>query len=248
VRTIVVDDRAALDRVAADLVTRWLTERPDAVVVPALGRSALGVYAELGRRVADGSLDTSRITLAQLDAYLGIGADDPRSLFAWLVRDVAAPLRVDAARIIRLPGDATDPTRAADAHAAAIAAHGGIDIAILGLGPNGHLGFNEPPSPVDAPTRIVELTPDSLASSATYWGDLAIPERALTIGMRELLAARHTLLVVEGDRKRTILRRLLTEPPSPALPGSLLRDRPTVIAIVDRAAWPPDLPVPMAAA
>ena len=116
---------------------------------------------------------------------------------------------------------------------------------ILGLGPNGHLGFNEPPSPADAPTRAVELTPASLASCVTYWGpSLPVPRRALTIGMRELLAARRILLVVQGPAKRSILTRLLTESPSADLPGSFLRDLDQAVLLADTAAWPPAVPEP----
>jgi glucosamine-6-phosphate deaminase len=245
-RILVVDDPPAVDRAGADLVAGWLGDRPDALVVPALGRSALGIYDELGRRrAATGEPATSGLTLAQLDAYVGIGPDDPRSLYAWLLRAVAAPLGVPADRVLRLAGDAADPAAAARAHGAAIAARGGIDVAILGLGPNGHLGFNEPPAPADAPSRLVELTAASRASSATYFdapGEM--PSHALTVGMRELLAARRILLVVQGPAKRPILRALLTGPVTPELPGSLLRDVSAAVLLADRAAWPDDIPVP----
>ena len=247
-RTLEVDDQAAIDGAGADLVAAWLAERPDALMVPALGHSALGVYAGLGRRVRDGALDASRVTLAQLDAYGGIAADDARSLYGWLLRDVAAPLALPPAQVLRLPGDARDPHAAAREHADAIARHGGIDVAVLGLGPNGHLGYNEPPSPADAPTRVVRLAPASLASAVAYCGPLPVPEWALTIGMRELLAARHTLLVVSGERKREVLRRVLGESPTPDVPASLLREAGgSVTVLSDRAAWPAELPVPAAA-
>jgi glucosamine-6-phosphate deaminase len=242
-RTLVVHDAATLDRVGAELVAAWLDGIAAPVVVPALGRSALGIYAELGRRRLAGAFDASGLTLVQLDSYTGIAPEDPRSLYGWLLRDVAAPLGVSPGQVVRLPGDTDDPDAAAAGHAATIDRLGGIDLAILGLGPNGHLGFNEPPSPADAPTRTVELTPASLASCATYWGpSLPVPRRALTIGMRELLAARRILLVVQGSAKRSILTRLLTETPSPDLPGSYLRDLGHAVLLADAAAWPSTMP------
>jgi glucosamine-6-phosphate deaminase len=244
-RTVVVDDPSTLDRAGADIVASWVRAIDAPVVVPALGRSALGIYAELGRRRLAGTFDASAMTLVQLDSYTGIAPEDPRSLYGWLVRDVAGPLGVPHGRVVRLPGDTGDPDAAAAEHAATIDRMGGIDVAILGLGPNGHLGFNEPPSPADAPTRAVELTPASLASCATYWGpSLPVPRLALTIGMRELLAARRILLVVQGAAKRPILTRLLTDTPSEDLPGSLLRDLDQVVLLADRDAWPPTLPEP----
>jgi glucosamine-6-phosphate deaminase len=244
-RMLVVDDAATIDRAGAQLVAAWLDGIAAPVVVPALGRSALGIYAELGRRRLAGTLDASRMTLVQLDSYTGIAPEDPRSLYGWLLRDVAAPLGVSHAQVIRLPGDTGDPDAAAVAHAATIERLGGIDLAILGLGPNGHLGFNEPPSAADAPTRAVDLTPASLASCATYWGpSLPVPRRALTIGMRELLAARRILLVVQGPAKRSILTRLLTHSPSPDLPGSFLRDLDQAVLLADSRAWPATVPEP----
>jgi glucosamine-6-phosphate deaminase len=112
---------------------------------------------------------------------------------------------------------------------------GGYDLAVLGLGPNGHLGFNEPPSAVDAPTRVVDLTPESLVSNAVYWGD-DVPRRALTAGMDLIMEARTVLVIVSGAHKQAILTRMLEGEPSPLCPASLLRRRERVIVAADRAA------------
>jgi glucosamine-6-phosphate deaminase len=114
-----------------------------------------------------------------------------------------------------------------------------LDLAILGLGPNGHLGFNEPPSSRWAPTRGVELSPITIQANANYWGDDAdVPARAVTMGMAQLLSARTIVLVVSGEGKRTILRRALEGPIDPRVPASFLRAaRGEVTVIVDRAAW-----------
>ncbi len=107
---------------------------------------------------------------------------------------------------------------------AAVAAAGGFELAILGLGPNGHLGFNEPPIERDAPTRLVPLTPESIRSNARYWGDEDdVPREALTCGLASILAARQVLLVVSGPHKREILRRTLTAPPTADVPASWLQ-------------------------
>ncbi len=113
---------------------------------------------------------------------------------------------------------------------------GGLDLAILGLGPNGHLGFNEPPSPADAPTRLLDLTPASLVSNATYWGELSVPGQAITAGMDVILAARQVLLLVGGAHKRAVLRSALEGEQTPDLPASLLRRSPLTV-IADEAAW-----------
>jgi glucosamine-6-phosphate deaminase len=213
-------------------------------LMPALGESALGVYRELGRRRQAGELGTEHWRLVQLDEYLGVDEADPRALIGWLRRDVARPLGVADDAIVRLPGDATDPGAACRAYDAAVDAAGGIDVAVLGLGPNGHLGFNEPPSPADEPTRVVELAAASLESNARYWPGLAVPAWALTAGMPAILAARRVLLVVTGAHKRSIVRRLLEGPIGPELPASFLRSHGAATLLIDEAAWPPELAAP----
>ena len=239
-----------LTAVGAGLVRDGLAAagRPDPTLMPALGTSALGVYAGLGEPAAAGDADPTGLRLVQLDEYLGLEPDDPRSLAGWLRRDVAAPLGVPNDRIITLPGDAPDPEVACRDYDAAVAAAGGIDVAVLGLGPNGHLGFNEPPSPADAPTRAVDLTPESVESNARYWPDHEVPRRALTAGMPTILAARRIVLVVTGARKREILRRLLIGPVGPDLPASYLRECAAATLLADDEAWPADVPRPVVAA
>ena len=128
-----------------------------------------------------------------------------------------------------------------------IVARGGIGLAVLGLGPNGHIGFNEPGSPFDAPTRPVRLTAESVASNAAYWGGPeAVPRRAQTLGMALLGAAERAILLVSGVRKRAILRRMLFGPIGPDLPATLLRTMPRVTVIADRDAMAedPNAPAP----
>ena len=234
-----------LDELGAEIVAGWLVETLDAAVLAAVGTSPLGVYARLAERHAGGRLDATRARLVQLDEYVGVGEDDPRSLFGWLLRDVARPLEIDRTRVLRIAGDSEDPVAEAARHDAAIEAAGGLDISILGLGPNGHLGFNEPPSGLAASTRVVELSEASLASNARYWGSReAVPRRAITVGMDRLLGARRTLLIVKGASKQAILRRVVTEPVSDVVPASHLRSVPGVVLLADTEAWPRDVPVP----
>jgi glucosamine-6-phosphate deaminase len=237
---------ADIDAVGAATVRDALADagRDAATLMPALGSSALGIYRALGRLGKRGELDTGRLRLVQLDEYLGVAADDPRSLIGWLRRDVAAPLGVPDARIIRLVGDTGDDAAACRAYDAAVADAGGIDVAILGLGPNGHLGFNEPPSAADAPTRRVALTIESLASNARYWPGAEVPTEALTAGMSTVLAARRIVLVVTGARKQAILERMLSGPVGDHLPASFLRGVEAATLLADDDAWPASLARP----
>ena len=238
-RLVVTEDYASLSRTGAGMVADIIAARPEAAVVPATGDTPMGVYAELAGRRARGELDASRLRVFQLDEYLDVGADDPRSLYGWLLRSFALPLGVPEANVARLRGDVDDVEAACAAYERAVEEAGGFDLAILGLGPNGHLGFNEPPSEPSAPTRVVGLTEASLDSNARYWGGRhRVPRGAVTAGMARLLSARHVLLVVSGAHKSDILRRTVTGPPTPEVPASLLQLAADVTVLADRAAWP----------
>lgn len=246
-RLIVADDYDALSRSAADELATVVAGNPTAAVLVATGNTPMGMYAELAERRRRGQFDASRLRAVQLDEYLGLAPDDRRSLYGWMRRSFVEPLGIPGGNVLRLPGDADDPDAACVAFEAAIGALGGIDVAILGLGPNGHLGFNEPPAAADSPTRVIDLTPESVASNGPYWGGTdQVPRRALTVGMRVLLAARLTLLVVSGAHKRDILTQTITGPVTPDVPASLLQAAPNVVVVADRAAWGslPSRPIP----
>jgi glucosamine-6-phosphate deaminase len=184
-----------------------------------------------------GAFDPSRLRIFQLDGYLGLALDDPRSLYGWLKRSFIDPLNIAPAQVIMLPDDTTDPEATCKAFDDAVAQAGGFDLSVLGLGPNGHLGFNEPPSPATATTRRVQLTEASIESNARYWGGRdKVPHEAITCGMKQLLAAKQTLLVVSGARKVNILKATMEGPITPEVPASLLRTASNVTVIADRAA------------
>jgi glucosamine-6-phosphate deaminase len=234
-RIIIVEDAAELATRAADEIALEIVQKPDLSVLAATGNTPMGCYAELASRKKMGTLDPSRVRVAQLDEYLGVRDDDPRSLYRWLETSLTAPLEVTSDRLIRFHGDVDDAEADCREFDLSVAAWGGIDLSVLGLGPNGHLGFNEPPSAPDAPTRVVTLTPESLASNAGYWGGLPVPSRAVTAGMDLILSSRRVLLLISGKHKREILRRTLYEAPTPNVPASLLQNANLTI-IADRAA------------
>ena len=235
---IIVDDYEALSRAGASWLIEAIREKPDAAIVAATGYTPMGMYIELAQLRFRGLIDTSRLRVFQLDAYLGLAPDDPRALFGWTRRSFIEPLGIMEANVVRLAGDASDPWKACRRYETAVREAGGFDISILGLGPNGHLGFNEPPTLPDAPTRVVDLTPESIISNARYWGgEEQVPRQALTCGMDLLLAARRTLLLVSGTHKHQILRRAIEGPQTPDVPASYLQSIPNVTVLADQAAW-----------
>ena len=235
---IIVDDYDALSRAGAGWLIEAIRKQPDAAIVAATGDTPMGMYIELAQLHLRGLIETSRLRVFQLDAYVGLAPEDPRALFGWTRRSFIEPLGIAAKNVVRLAGDAPDPLESCRRYEAAVCEVGGFAISILGLGPNGHLGFNEPPSSPDAPTRLVNLTPESILSNAHYWGgEDQVPRQALTCGMDLLLAARRTLLLVSGAHKHEVLHRAVEGPQTPEVPASYLRSAPNVTVIADRAAW-----------
>ena len=207
---------AELARQAADFVAALVTRKPDARLLIATGNTPMPAYAELARRQPD----FSQVWALQLDEYVGVSDDDPRSLYGWMQRSFVEPLGIE--QVLRFDPD-LEPQAACEDYVRRVDELGGIDLAILGLGPNGHLGFNEPPSEPEAATRVVTLSEESLASNAPYWGELEVPRHALTAGMDLILGARTALLLVTGAHKRDILQRTLHGPLTPEVPASYLR-------------------------
>ena len=226
------------DEAVADVLAGAIAERPDAVLLLATGNTPIGGFRVLARRAAEGAVDLSAVRVVQLDEYVGVPDDDRRSLYGWLEREFLTPLGVAAERVTRFHVAAPEGVDAScRAMEAAIADLGGLDLALLGVGPNGHLGFNEPPSPADAPTREVPLAPASIVSNAVYWGgEDAVPRTAVTVGMAPIVAAREVALVVRGAHKRGILQQTLHGPETPDVPASLARRAARLTVVADEAA------------
>jgi glucosamine-6-phosphate deaminase len=232
----IVEDHERLSVVAADVIAEVIATDPRAAIAVATGETPMGAYAELARRRAAGSLDTSLLRPFQLDDYVGIDVDDPRSLLGWTLRSFAGPLGIPRDRVVAIPTEG-DLAAGCAAYDRAVAEAGGFALAILGIGSNGHVAFNEPPSDTDAPTREVALSVETVAANARYWDGRPVPVSAVTVGMRQLLAASTALLLASGPAKRAILRRALEGPVTPDVPASLLRRGGHLIVIADRAAW-----------
>lgn len=242
-RLIVAQDYNAMSRRAAQMVAKLVRAKPEAAVMVPTGDTPRGFYAELAAIHRRDEFDVSRLRVFQLDEYLGVGARDPNSFQTWITRAFLDPLGIAASRLVRLPGDADDAAAACRAYDERMRSAGGCDIAVLGLGWNGHLGFNEPPADPASPTRVVALSAETVASNGRYWGASAtVPNQALTCGMANILAARHKLVLVSGERKREILRRVVTGPVSPETPATYLKASDQVTVLADAAAWP--WPVP----
>ena len=235
----VVPDAPTMSALAADIVTDVLRAKPDAVVSLPTGSTPLGMFDVLAARAARGEIDFSRSHLFCLDEYIGVTPDDPNSLTGWLQAAFIDRVGIPPAQVHALPATVPDLLDAAAEYERALAARGGLDLAVLGLCPNGHIAYNEPGSAVDSRTRVVELTAESREQARAYWaGQVPVPERALTIGVATLLEAKQIVLLVSGEAKAAMLRRTLEEPMNREVPASWLRlagPRLQIVADADAA-------------
>lgn len=240
----IVADGDAVGRRGAEIVAEAVAANLKAVLAVPTGSTPLPMFAELVSRVKKGGLDLSRVHLFTLDEYVGMPPDRPNSLTGWLTQEFLDPAGIDPARRHLIPATADDPMRAAEAYEAELAALGGLDLAVLGLGPNGHVAYNEPGAPVESRTRVVRLTPGSVEQAAGYWPEEdPVPSLAMTMGVATLLEARQLVLIVSGEGKAEMLRRTLRDAPGSAVPASWLRlagNRLRVIADEAAASRLPD--------
>src|SRR5215211_4656354 len=206
----VFPDSSTASEAAADVVSALIRGKPDAAISFPTGSTPLRMFDVLAARAARAEIDLTRATVFCLDEYVGVTVEDPNSLTRWLRDEFLQRIGILPDRLHSLPVNADNLIAAASAYEEAIAASGGLDLAILGLGPNGHIGYNEPGSGADSRTRVIDLTPESRNQASAYWeGALAIPDRAMTMGVTTLLESKQLVLLVTGQAKADILRRTL---------------------------------------
>jgi glucosamine-6-phosphate deaminase len=233
----IVADYDAMSLRAADIVTETLTCKPDCALCLPTGNTPLGMFKLLIERIKSGHLDVSRAQFFLLDEYVGIDDDDPESLTRWLKAEFLTPAGIPEAHIHELPTMADNLAEAARKYEEHLAAHGGFELAVLGLGGNGHIAYNEPGSARDSRTRVLTLTEESIEQARGYFEGRTVPTQAISAGVATLLEARNIVLLVSGDSKAEIVRDALYGPQTADVPASFLQlagDR--VEAVVDQAA------------
>lgn len=235
---VICPDAAAVGREAAEVVARVVRQRgADVVLGVATGSSPLALYEALAQMVAAGELDLTRARAFALDEYVGLPEGHPESYAQVIARTVTEPLRMNP-DLVRCPdGFADDVYAAADEYEAAIAEAGGIDVQILGVGANGHIGFNEPTSSLMSRTRPMVLTPRTRRDNARFFDNPEqVPKHCLTQGLGTIMDARETVLVAHGEGKAEAIAGVVEGPITTMCPGSVLQSHPRVTIVVDEAA------------
>lgn len=232
---VIVENAPAAGALVADEIVRLITAKPDAVLGLATGSTPLPVYEALAPRVA--GIDVSRVRGFALDEYVGIDPAHPESYRSVITREVVEPLGLDPA-LIRTPNGQIDGVEhAGDDYEAAIEAVGGVDLQILGIGTDGHIGFNEPGSSFASRTRVKTLTEQTRKDNARFFDRIDdVPMHCITQGLGTILRARHLVLLAFGAGKAKAVAAAVEGPVSAMLPGSAIQLHEHVTVVVDEAA------------
>ena len=221
-------ERAALH------VMELLERKPEAAIALPSGNTPLGLYRRLGELHVAGRLSCARARFFNLDEFVGKSLDDPQSYGAFLWRHVFRPLATETGRVRLLRGDAPDLAAECRSFDQAIWEAGGLDLAILGLGANGHMAFNEPGSGWDSVTREVELAESTRrAQHGLFAQPSDVPCRGLTIGVRTIRAAKAILLLVSGSGKADAIAAMRRAKPDTNWPVTAILNHPRLTILVD---------------
>lgn len=234
---VIFPDAGAASVHAADVVEHQLATRPDSVLGMATGSTPEAMYAELARRHREAGLDFSAVTTFNLDEYIGLPPEHPESYHSYMQRHFISKVNVDPARIHIPDGQAAHPPTECDEYEAAIAAAGGIDLQILGIGSDGHIGFNEPSSSLGSRTRIKTLTRETVEDNARFFDSPDdVPRHVLTMGVGTILESRELLLLAFGEKKAEAIKRAVEGPVTGTCPASVLQFHRKARVILDDGA------------
>ena len=230
-------DYKDMSRKAANIISAQVIMKPNCVLGLATGGTPVGAYAQLVEWYNKGDLDFSEVTTVNLDEYRGLPKEHPESYWSFMHKNLFDHVNIRP-EAVHLP-DGTNPD-AADACAQyneVIHSVGGIDLQLLGLGPNGHIGFNEPGEAFELETHVVNLTENTIEANARFFASKdEVPRKAITMGIKSIMQARHILVVVSGADKADIVKAAFTGPVTPKVPASILQMHPNVSLVGDAAA------------
>ncbi|RFA18815.1 glucosamine-6-phosphate deaminase [Subtercola boreus] len=234
---VVVSDQEAAGDLAAHIILDTIRRRPEAVLGLATGSTPLSTYRRLAQQVKERSLDVSHVRGFALDEYVGLPHDHPESYRSVITRDVVVPVGLNPSQIHVPDGALAGIEHAGADYEGSIADAGGIDVQLLGIGTDGHIGFNEPGSSFASLTRVKTLSEQTRRDNARFFDDQDdVPMHCITQGLATILRAGHLVLLAFGEGKAEALAGAVEGPVSASNPGSAIQLHPRVTVIADEAA------------
>ena len=227
----------AMSRRAANILSAQVILKPDSVLGLATGSTPVGMYRQLVNWYEKGDIDFSQVHTVNLDEYRGLAPDHDQSYRYFMQQNLFDHINVRPENTNVPNGLASDPEAECRRYNEVIAGLGGIDLQVLGMGHNGHIGFNEPEEAFELETHVVDLTENTIQANARFFASKdEVPRRAITMGIKAIMQARHILVVVSGEDKAEIVRRAFAGPVTPLVPASILQMHPHLSLVGDEAA------------
>lgn len=234
---IKVKDYAEMSRKAANIISAQIVMKPDCVLGLATGSSPIGTYEQLVERYKNGDLDFSKVSTVNLDEYRGLTHNDPQSYHYFMNENLFKHVNIREGASFVPDGADPDAVHACAAHEEVIRSLGGIDLQLLGLGNNGHIGFNEPAAAFDKETHCVDLTQSTIEANSRLFDSIdQVPTQAYTMGIGTIMLAKKILVVVNGEVKADAVAKSFFGPVTPEVPASILQMHPDVTVVADEAA------------
>ena len=225
-----------ISAVAADIVADVMKAKPDCVLGLATGSTPVGMYKKLIEKNAAGEIDFSAVTTVNLDEYYPIAPDNDQSYRYFMNENLFNHVNIDKNRTYVPDGLADDPAAACEAYEEIVARVGGADIQVLGIGQNGHIGFNEPAEALDVKTHVTGLTESTIKANARFFASEAdVPTKALTMGIGTILGAKKIIILANGAAKHDAISTMLAGGLTTACPASMLNLHNDVTVICDEA-------------
>ena len=212
--------------------------KPDCILGLATGSSPIGTYKELIKRCEEGDLDFSQVQSVNLDEYKGLSRDNDQSYYYFMNHNLFDHINIDKANTHVPNGMESDAEKECANYEELIKSLGGIDLQLLGLGHNGHIGFNEPAEEFDKVTHCVDLQESTIEANKRFFASADdVPRQAYTMGIGTIMSAKKIVVVVSGEDKADIVKRAFSGPITPSVPASILQMHPDVTVICDAAAY-----------
>ena len=230
-------DYQEMSRKAANILSAQVILKPDCVLGLATGSTPIGTYDQLVEWYEKGDLDFSEVKTVNLDEYRGLTRDNDQSYYYFMHEHLFDRVNIDPANTNVPDGTEPDADKECARYEALIDSMGGVDIQLLGLGHNGHIGFNEPGAAFEKETHCVDLQERTIEANKRFFASADdVPRQAYTMGIKTIMMAKKILVVVSGEDKADIVEKAFFGPVTPSVPASILQMHPDVTVVADEAA------------
>lgn len=234
---IVFPDSAHIAQYVSTLLVQRIQQQADMVLGLATGGTMEPVYEQFIRQAKNQQLDVSQLSSFNLDEYVGLAPNHPKSYAAYMQQHLLRHLHFDTSRIHIPDGLSQDVDAYCTQYSHAIQKHGGIDLQLLGVGGNGHIGFNEPGTPFNSRCHVVELSERTRIDNSRFFGpDEIVPASAITMGLQDIMEAKEIILIATGSSKADTIASYFEQDITPQVPFTILKQHPNAHIILDAAA------------